>query len=98
MAAPRSRTVRRWIGGIFLASSLLMLILGQTVLQSRLEGRVYIRYWLICFALTGAAALVALVDLLIIKRETKAEQKELLDETLHEIEEAENGNPRDYEK
>lgn len=84
---PSARMIRRWIGGIFLAGSLLMLILGQTVLKSRLEGAAFVRYWLICFAFTGAALLVALVDLLIIKRETRAEQKELLDETLHEIEE-----------
>ena len=66
-----------------------MLILGQTVLKARLQDEVFIRYWLICFALTGGAALVALIDLLIIKKETKAEQKELLDQTLHDIEEAE---------
>ena len=75
-----------------------MLILGQSVLKSKLDGRVYIRYWLICFALTGAAALVALVDLLIIKRETKAEQKELLDQTLHEIEEAENDHKKEEDR
>ena len=66
-----------------------MLILGQTVLKSRLDGSGYIRYWLICFALTGAAVLVALIDVLMVKRETKAEQEELLNETLHEIEDAE---------
>jgi uncharacterized membrane protein len=84
-----SRTIRRWIGGIFLAASLIMLVLGESVLKSRLQGSLFIRYWLICFALTGAAALVALMDLIMIKRETKAEQQELLSKTLHDIEEAE---------
>ncbi|MDB6029145.1 MAG: hypothetical protein JWM68_5368 [Verrucomicrobiales bacterium] len=82
------RTIRRLIGGAFLAVSLLMLILGQTVLDSRLDGTLFIRYWLICFSLTGAAALVALMDILMIKRETKAEQEDLLNQTLHEIEDA----------
>jgi hypothetical protein len=86
---PAARTIRRWIGGLLLAGALTMLVLGQTVLKSKLHDADYIRYWMICFVLTGGALLVALIDVMMIKRETRNEQKELIDETLHEIEEVE---------
>ena len=62
-----------------------MLLLGQTVLKPKLHDADYIRYWMICFVLTGGALLVALIDVMMIKRETRNEQKDLINQTLHEI-------------
>ncbi|MEP6663465.1 MAG: hypothetical protein ABJC04_07340, partial [Verrucomicrobiota bacterium] len=54
---------RRVIGAIFLGASLLMLVLGLSVFWTRLSQIGFVFYWLICFLCSGAAALIALVDM-----------------------------------
>ena len=77
---------RRIIGAVFLGLALLMLVLGQTVLSQYLKQVCYILYWLICTVLTLLAASVALVDLASIKKASREEQRELIEETLRKIE------------
>lgn len=79
------RSVRRWIGGLLLAAAVGMLFLGQTVLKARLVDKDFVIYWLVCFLLTGVAAIVALVDFFAVKRDAMEQQKELLDETVENI-------------
>lgn len=79
------RSVRRWIGGLLIATAVTMLILGATVLKRYLVERTFIIYWLLCFLLTGIAAIVALLDYFAVKREAMEEQKELLDKTVEDI-------------
>jgi len=78
---------RRWVGGIVLFTALAMLVCGQTVLQGQLQRVAFLIYWMICFVLTGLAAIIALRDLAQLQRRTRQEQKELLETTLKEIEE-----------
>jgi hypothetical protein len=77
---------RRWLAGLFLLSALLMLILGLTVLAPRLKDYDFVFYWLICLALTGSAAMVALLDLRAISRDARDAQRELIEDILREIE------------
>jgi membrane protein implicated in regulation of membrane protease activity len=70
---------RRWFGSLFLILAIGMLIWGQTVLKPRLEGLVFIAYWLACIAFTGLAVLIAMLDLLIVRQRGRKEQRELLD-------------------
>jgi hypothetical protein len=78
--------VRRWLGGICVAVSASMLVLGMTVLKSRLQLQTFLWYWLVCMIVTGMALIIALLDLRAVRLRSKVEQVELLSRTLHEIE------------
>lgn len=81
-----SKTTRRRFGLICIGTAVLMLIAGETVLKSRLTGIPLLGYWLTCFVLTAVAAGVAIIDAARVRRETKEEQRALLETTLREIE------------
>lgn len=83
MAKPAD-TPWRWLGAVFPGIALLMLVLGRTVFASSLHNATFIFYWLACFAFTGLAALVAMVDFFL-RRRTRAQQREFLEDTLREI-------------
>jgi 4-hydroxybenzoate polyprenyltransferase len=77
---------RRWFGAIVLGVALLMLILGQTVLEGRLNGVVFLAYWLVCFIFLGLTFVVAFRDVRAIQNEVRSEQRTLLESTLKDIE------------
>ena len=79
-------TRRRLFGGLLLAAALAMLICGQTILENRLKQISFLIYWLICFVLTGLAAIVAVRDLRDLQRRTREQQKDLFESTLKDIE------------
>ena len=77
---------RRWIGAIVLATAVTMLIAGQTILKSTLTGRAFIFYWLACFALTFAVMILAISELRTVQSQAREVQRDLLKETLGELE------------
>lgn len=77
---------RRWWGGIALVLAVGMLILGETALKSRLSGRGFLAYWLVCILLTAIAIVLALRDLRYQTRQARTAQRELLDSALRQIE------------
>ena len=78
---------RRWFGGIVLTTALVMLVCGTTeVPSSHLAKVFFLIYWLICFVLTGLAAIIGLRDLQEVQRRTRQEQRDLLETTLKDIE------------
>lgn len=81
-------TRRRGLGILFLGSAVVMLILGQTMLQNRLRDLAFLAYWMTCFAFTGLAVAVALRDARENKRRLKEERRDLLQTTLKEIQSA----------
>jgi membrane protein implicated in regulation of membrane protease activity len=78
---------RRWVGAVFLIVSILMIIAGETILSERLRQRpsLLFIYWSLCFASVLAAVLVALLDLMILRRRLRAEQRGLLKQTIDKI-------------
>ena len=78
--------LRRGLGLFCLAVAAGMLILGQTFLRPLLDGVGYLLYWSICFFLTVAAIGIALVDMRVVRQRTRAEQTDLVEKTLAEIE------------
>jgi hypothetical protein len=83
------------VGTIVLGAALLMLVAGQTVLPRKLHGGVYLIYWLVCLVLTGGAILIALADARATSHELKRQQRELLDQTLKDIQtQAKTKDPR----
>ena len=84
MVAP-SLSPRRWLGIGFLLVALAMLVLGQTLLKNSLGGVAFAYYWLTCIIFTLLAATSALRDLILIRRESTAERRQLVRETLDEL-------------
>jgi membrane protein implicated in regulation of membrane protease activity len=76
---------RRWFGAVVLLAALGMLICGETVLKGKLGDLTFIAYWLVCFALTGLAIVVAFLDARALQRQTRQEQRDLFETTLKEI-------------
>jgi len=72
-------------GLIFLVISVLMLVLGETVLKSTLVKVPFLIYWAICFIATGLAVIFAFLDVAGVQRQARDAQRELLDKTIHEI-------------
>ena len=85
---------RRWFGAIVLGVALLMLILGETVLEGRIKGVVFLVYWFICCIFLGLAFVVAFRDVRAIQNEVRSEQRTLLESTLKDIE----SDARDQQK
>jgi hypothetical protein len=77
---------RRWFGAIVLGAALVMVILGQTVLEGRLKGVVFLAYWLICFIFVGLTFVVAFRDVRAIQNLVRSEQRTLMESTLKDIE------------
>jgi hypothetical protein len=76
---------RRWFGGLVLLAALAMLVCGDTVLKDRLGLLALFGYWMVCFALTGIAVLVAFRDLRAVQRRTRQEQRALFESTLKQV-------------
>lgn len=84
-----SRDVRRrWLGAGCLVAALAMLVAGETVLHGRLDGYAFLLFWLACFAFTGSAIVVAFLDVSALRSRTRNEQRELVENTLKEIEQS----------
>jgi hypothetical protein len=77
---------RRWLGGAALSASLVMLVLGETLLKDRLRAIPFLLYWLACFCLTSLAMLVALMDARSLRRRAREQRRDLLTTALKEIE------------
>ena len=78
--------LRRWFGLFFLAMAFGMLIWGQTVLQNKLHGVAFLVYWCCCFLFTFAAIFTALLDMRATRKRARAEQQDLLERTLSQLE------------
>ena len=81
MTLPRD-PLRRWVGLGFLTVAVGMLVVGLTVLEGRLKRVDFLIYWLVCFVFTGLAAMTALWDASVVRRQSRVEQQRLIQETL----------------
>lgn len=79
---------RRVLGALFLAAAVVLLFAGQTILKEWLQARpvAFLIFWLVCFLFVGLALLTALLDLAMMRRRVRDEQRELFEETLEKIE------------
>ncbi|MGA2140015.1 MAG: hypothetical protein ABSH14_14250 [Verrucomicrobiia bacterium] len=73
----RGQVVLRICGGVLLAACALMVELGTTVLGEHLHGPRFLLYWTGCLLLTCAAILVALWDLVLVRRISRHTRREL---------------------
>jgi hypothetical protein len=85
MAEP-NRVPRRWISGLLLLTSMLMLLAGQTFLAPTLTGWSFVGYWLVCFLVTGAAGIAGVLELSALRRRWSSEQHQVIEDALKEVE------------
>lgn len=78
---------RRWFGAALLGVPVLLLILGETVLEERLRQHHWLAliFWLSCFGFVFVAILVAVMDLMLVRARLRAEQRGLMKETWDKI-------------
>jgi|ERR1051325_2920906 uncharacterized membrane protein YhaH (DUF805 family) len=86
---------RRAIGAFFLIAAVAMLAVGETFLRDRLRSNptYFALFWMICVVLLGLAVLVAILDLAVVRRRLQDEQRELLENTLRQIEQEKSKHP-----
>ena len=77
---------RRWFGALALSFAVVMLVCGLTLLKGRLQDWAFITYWVFCLVLTALALMVALWDVRALQQHTRQQQRDLLENTLKEIE------------
>jgi hypothetical protein len=73
----RGQVILRAFGGVLLTVCALMVVLGSTVLAERLQGPRFLLYWTWCLLLTLAAIIIALWDMLLVRRVSKRTRREL---------------------
>jgi hypothetical protein len=76
----RAQYALRVVGAVLLFICALMVILGSTVLAPQLHGPRFLVYWTWCTLLTVAAIIIALWDMLLVRRASKRTHRELFRE------------------
>jgi hypothetical protein len=72
-------------GLTFLIISVVMLVLGETLLHSYLSKISFIVYWTACFVFTAMAVLFSFLDVAGVQRQAREQQRDLLEKTIEEI-------------
>jgi len=75
----RAQMVLRICGGVLLTACALMVVLGMTVLNQRLRGLHFVLYWTWCLLLTFGAIILALTDMLLVRRILQRKRRELFE-------------------
>jgi hypothetical protein len=73
----RGQIVLRIAGGVLLTACALMVVMGATIFADRLSGLQFIYYWTWCLLLTCAAIVIALWDMLLVRRISRRTHREL---------------------
>jgi len=74
---PRRQIVLRIVGGGLLVGCALMVALGSTLLRNHLRGVPFLLYWTACMLLACAVILVALWDIVLLRRISRHTRREL---------------------
>ena len=75
----RGQILLRVCGGVLLTVCALMVVLGMTILDERLQGLQFVLYWTSCLLLTFGAVILALWDMLLVRRVLKRTRRELFE-------------------
>jgi membrane protein implicated in regulation of membrane protease activity len=77
---------RRCFGAVCLALAIGLLIGGEAGIEGHPGGLGFIAYWLLCLMFTSLAICAAFLDARALRRQSREEQRALLEDTLREIE------------
>ena len=90
----RGKFVVRALGTIFLTACCAMLVLGQTLLRDDLAGPQFLLYWSWCFLITLLAGMMAILDLMLVRRASRKVCRELIQHDLTEPDQQESAKHR----
>jgi membrane-bound ClpP family serine protease len=76
----RGKMFVRILCGVLLVICVVMLVLGSTLLRDRLHGAQFLIYWSWCFLAAILSAVVALLDMSLIRRASRRGKRELFRE------------------
>lgn len=96
-----AKTRRRWFGALCLFAAVTMLVAGETALGERLDGIVFVVFWLVCFVFATLAMLAGILDARALRREACSAQRALLENALEAIQaekDARNKAPKNPER
>src|SRR5258708_13926644 len=79
LSLEHGQIVLRICGGVLLTACALMVVLGMTVFNERLRGLQFVLYWTWCLLLTLGAVILALWDILLVRRVLKRTRRELFE-------------------
>ncbi len=74
---------RRWFGSLYVILAAGMVLWGEIVFKSKLDGVTFLVYWTACFVLTGLAILSAILDIRAMRKEIVSRQKDILNKVLN---------------
>jgi hypothetical protein len=72
-----AQRILRYAGATALSSCAVMVVLGSTILAERLHGPQFLIYWSWCLLLTIVAIVIAIWDMLLVRRASKRTRQEL---------------------
>lgn len=75
----RGKFVVRALGTLFIVACVGMIICGETFLRDRLVGAWFVFYWTWCFLITLLAGILAVVDLVCVRRAAKRDRRALVE-------------------
>lgn len=81
----KGKLIRRLFGAACLIGAVVMLVAGETKPAAASQVG-FILYWLGCLVLAGLAMAAAILDLSAVRREARADQRDLLQNALLDIE------------
>jgi hypothetical protein len=71
------KAIVRTVGAILISACAAMVVFGVTILSDWLQGPRYVLYWSWCFLVTALSLLVALYDMIMIRRTGRHTRREL---------------------
>lgn len=80
-----SDSFQRWLGMLFLAVSFAMMIWGQLVFASELNGTLGVLYWVVCLAFSVTAVVMGFIDVHRLLREVRTERMSSMRRTMRAI-------------
>ncbi len=81
LAYPGQRTLRL-VAGALLTVSMVMVVLGVTVLENWLQALRYVVYWGWCAVFTIAALVVAFCDVVLVRRAGRQSRRNLFEQQI----------------
>jgi len=77
--------LRRLFGVACISGAGVMLLFGFTVLADRLHRLAFLVYWGVCFFFTWMALMVALIDILLVRKEARREKRQLEEDAIAQL-------------
>lgn len=94
----KAKLLRRAFGSVCLLLAVGMVVFGQATPPPGGDHTRYLAYWALCILFVALAMMIAIVDLVLVRRAARQEQRALFQDTLLEIEARKARQPREAKR